>query len=169
MWLRCVPYDSMAYSWHWPMKNGSVCGWKEGRKTCGIYETGTHFTKHFYITIQIWWKFHLAVIQLLVIISQQNFTHAMTAQLSSCAKFCSDHLIGIWMRAKWNFHHIWIVMEKLWVKWSPGKQNALLVHFCDVTSLSCQWPILRLTPYRISHKICKWFYCAFCWGHIYGF
>ena len=36
-----------------------------------------------------------------------------------CAKFCSDHFISIWMGAKWNFHHIWIVMEKLLVKWSP--------------------------------------------------
>ena len=36
-----------------------------------------------------------------------------------CAKYCSDHFISIWMRAKWNFHHIWIVMEKLLVKWAP--------------------------------------------------
>ena len=37
-----------------------------------------------------------------------------------CAKFCSDTFISIWMRGKWNFHHIWIVMEKLLVKWAPG-------------------------------------------------
>ena len=37
-----------------------------------------------------------------------------------CAKYCSDHYIIIWMRANWNFHHIWIVMEKLLVKWAPG-------------------------------------------------
>ena len=37
-----------------------------------------------------------------------------------CAKYCSDHFISIWMRAKWNFHHIWIVMEKLLVKWAPA-------------------------------------------------
>ena len=37
-----------------------------------------------------------------------------------CAKHCSDHYISIWMRAKWNFHHIWIAMEKLLVKWAPG-------------------------------------------------
>ena len=36
-----------------------------------------------------------------------------------CAKFCSDHSISNGMRAKWNFHHIWIVMEKLLVKWTP--------------------------------------------------
>ena len=36
-----------------------------------------------------------------------------------CAKYCSDHFISIWMRAKWNFHHIWNVMEKLLVKCAP--------------------------------------------------
>ena len=40
-----------------------------------------------------------------------------------CAKYCGDHFISIWMRAKWNFHHIWIVMEKLFVKWAPGQIN----------------------------------------------
>ena len=43
---------------------------------------GTHFTNDFSITIQIRWKFHLALIQLLVIISRQNLAHATTAQLS---------------------------------------------------------------------------------------
>ena len=37
-----------------------------------------------------------------------------------CAKYCSDHFIIIWIRAQWNFHHIWIVMEKLLVKWAPA-------------------------------------------------
>ena len=44
--------------------------------------TGTHFTNNFPITIQMWRKFHLTLIQLLVIISQQNLAHATTAQLS---------------------------------------------------------------------------------------
>ena len=43
---------------------------------------GTHFTNDFSITIQIRWKFHLALIQLLVIISRQNLAHDTTAQLS---------------------------------------------------------------------------------------
>ena len=45
-----------------------------------------------------------------------------------CAKYCSDHYIIIWMRAKWNFHHIWIVMEKLLVKWAPDKQSHSIEH-----------------------------------------
>ena len=46
-------------------------------------EPGTHLTNvnNFSIAIQTRWKFHLTLIQLLVIISQQNFAHATTAQL----------------------------------------------------------------------------------------
>ena len=47
-----------------------------------VYCAGTHFTNDSSITIQIRWKFHLALIQLLVLISQQNLAHATTAQLS---------------------------------------------------------------------------------------
>ena len=43
--------------------------------------SGTQFTIDFPITIQIRWKLHLNVIQLLMIISQQNFVHATTVQL----------------------------------------------------------------------------------------
>ena len=38
-------------------------------------------------------------------------SHGRTAVVP-CAKFCSDHFIKMWMRVWWNFHHIWIVMEK---------------------------------------------------------
>ena len=52
----------------------------------------------------------------------------------SCAKYCSDHFVSIWMRAKWNFHHIWIVMEKLLVKWAPVphflNSSPLVTHVC---------------------------------------
>ena len=34
-----------------------------------------------------------------------------------CAKSCSDGLIKIWMKTKWKTCHIWIVKEKLFVKW----------------------------------------------------
>ena len=37
----------------------------------------------------------------------------------ACAKFCCDVIISNWIRAKWNFHHIWIVMKKSLVKWVP--------------------------------------------------
>ena len=88
---------------------------------CWRWDTGAHFTNDFSITIQIRWKFHLALIQLLMTISQQNFgTCHDSPAVVPCAKYCSDHFISIWMGAKWNFHHIWIVMEKLLVKWAPG-------------------------------------------------
>ena len=37
------------------------------------------------------------------------------------AKFCSDMITSNWIRAKWNFHQIWIVIEKSLVKWVPGQ------------------------------------------------
>ena len=38
----------------------------------------------------------------------------------ACAKFCCDLIISNWIRSKWNFRWIWIVMEKSLVKWVPG-------------------------------------------------
>ena len=35
------------------------------------------------------------------------------------AKFCSNMITSNWIRTKWNFHWIWIVMEKLLVKLVP--------------------------------------------------
>ena len=46
----------------------------------------------------------------------------------ACAKFCCDVIISNWIRAKWNFHHIWIVMEKSLVKWVP---EPLALYFID--------------------------------------
>ena len=48
----------------------------------------------------------------------------------ACAKFCCDMITSNWIRAKWNFHRIWIVMEKSLVKW------VLVVLCCDVVTLS---------------------------------
>ena len=62
-----------------------------------------------------------------------------------CVKHCSDHFISIWMRAKWNFHHIWIVMEKLLVKWAPGSQSGAL---CRTGYLSETY--LKLKPSEVS-------------------
>ena len=53
-----------------------------------------------------------------------------------CAKFCSDHCIRIEVRVKWNFHRIWIAMEKPLVKRAPGSG------IMTVCRLSC-WPYFR--------------------------
>ena len=42
---------------------------------------GAHFTNIFAISIQIWWKFHFDLIQILKNQSQQTVSHAMAAQL----------------------------------------------------------------------------------------
>ena len=42
-----------------------------------------------------------------------NFcTYHHSTAVVPCTKFCSDHCIGIEMRAKRHFHRIWIAMEK---------------------------------------------------------
>ena len=61
-------------------------------------------------------------ISLTIFPSQFKFDGNFSPAVVPCAKYCSDHFISIWIGAKWNFHHIWIVMEKLLVKWAPGLQ-----------------------------------------------
>ena len=46
------------------------------------YTPGAHFTNDFSITIQMWWKFHFALIQVLIKWSLQNLAHGTTAELS---------------------------------------------------------------------------------------
>ena len=46
------------------------------------WKPGAHFTNNFAITIQMWWKFHFALIQVLIKWSLQNLAHGTTAWLS---------------------------------------------------------------------------------------
>ena len=46
-----------------------------------------------------------------------------------CAKFCRDMITSNWIKAKWNFHRIWIVMEKSLVKWVPDQRWSKLFTF----------------------------------------
>ena len=76
---------------------------------------GTSFTDNFFITIQMWWKFHYSIIQILIKWSLQYLAHGAVV---ACAKFCCDMITSNWIRAKWNFHRIWIVREKSLAKWA---------------------------------------------------
>ena len=79
-------------------------------------KAGAHFTNNFSITFQMWWKFHFALIQILIKWSLQYLAHATTAGLS----WHVPNVVAIWSSVvEWNFHHIWIVMEKSLVKWVP--------------------------------------------------
>ena len=49
---------------------------------CGCWCAGAHFTNNFSITIQMWWKFNFALIQIQIKWSLQNFAHDTTAVLS---------------------------------------------------------------------------------------
>ena len=76
-----------------------------------LYITGTHFTNDFSITIQIRWKFHLALIQLLMTISQQNLANCTTAQLS-----CNvPNIVAITLLVfGWEQNEIFITFELWW-------------------------------------------------------
>ena len=77
-----------------------------------------------------------------------------------CAKYCSDHFISILMRAKWNFHHIWNVMEKLLVKWSPGPQRICRC-WTGVLHFDYWWyPIMFCMEHGIVPCRYEWIYAA---------
>ena len=72
---------------------------------------GTHFTNEFSAPIQIGWKFHLALVKLLVIILQQNLTHATTAKLSCHV----PNIVAITVLAfGWEQNEISITFELWW-------------------------------------------------------
>ena len=70
----------------------------------------SHFTNDFSITIQTWWIFQFALIQILLEWLPQNFVHDMIAKLL-------DLMTRSWITTKWNCHQIWIVIENCLVKW----------------------------------------------------
>ena len=53
---------------------------------------GDHFTNNFSITIQMWWKFHFAIIQILIKWSLQSLAHGTTAGLS----WHVPNVVAIW-------------------------------------------------------------------------
>ena len=82
----------------------------------------------------------------------------------SCAKYCSDHIIKIWMRTKLTFRHIWILIEKLLVKWAPDLRanvwvrisvniHILILPWIFITSLSQFYEIrIFIFPYKLHDR-----------------
>ena len=61
-----------------------------------------------------------------------------------CTNFCSDHCIVIEMRAKRNFHRIWIAREKPLVKRGP---------VCPTLGHTCGW---HIAGWETSARQCEW-------------
>ena len=61
--------------------------------------------------------------------------HDSTAVMSG-AKFCSEHFIRIWMKAKWNFPHIWILKGIFFSEMSPK------LPFCNQCLTPCSIPMM---------------------------
>ena len=81
----------------------------------------------FSIVIQIWWKTCHFGRQ---IVTKFCTCHDSTAVLA-CAKFCNDYVVKIKARAKWTFHWILIVMEKILRSW-----NGLLNQMANILQMT---------------------------------
>ena len=55
----------------------------------------------------------------------------------ACAKICSNGFLEIWIRAKGNSHHIWIVMEKSSAKWALVP----VLLYSNITIWCCHKPL----------------------------
>ena len=74
------------------------------------HHAGTHFI-NFSITIQMWWKFHFALIQIIMKWSLQNFAHGTTAVLS----WHMQHFVAIGFPAiELQLNKIYIEFELWW-------------------------------------------------------
>ena len=83
----------------------------------------------------------------------------------ACGKFCCNMVISNWITAKWNFHRIWIVMEKSLVKWARTTVSVDFTHirhhcFTDTGSiihlntLECCYN--KVQSNRMLHTSLKW-------------
>ena len=122
----------------------------------------------FSITIQIQQKFHLAVIQLPMIILQQNFAHATTAQLSyhvqnfvaitSLLLGCEENEISIDFEFRWkncsemsprspfcicSDTRVVVTCAKCWLDWlMPGiniRAHSISAKFGSRAEKNCLW------------------------------
>ena len=109
-WRGRNPFSQWERSFLWKLHSHWL-------KDCDSIKTGpsayevTHFTNNFSITIQIRRKFRLAVIHLLVILSQQNFVNATTAQLPCHVQ---NFVAIISLEFGWEQNEISITFELWW-------------------------------------------------------
>ena len=96
--------------------------------------SGAHFTNNFSITIQMWWKFHFAPIQILIKWSLQYLAHGTTAGLS-------------WHVP--NFVAIWSPVIEL----EPKQEHVLHIHFIV---LGCP-ALFNITKSKSGLKPCIFF------------
>ena len=76
-----------------------------------LFVPGAHFTNNFSITIQMWWKFHFALIQILIKWSLQYLAHGTTAGLS----WHVPNFVAIWSPViELKLNEIFIKFELWW-------------------------------------------------------
>ena len=121
------------------------------------FDPGDHFTNNFSNTIQMWWKFDFALFQILKKWLLQNLAHGMTAGLL----WHVLNFVAIWspvieLRAKWNFHRIWIVMEKSLLKQIGRFRTVTPVWFTNGYEMMHKaWSSIEEVPYCFSRSSVK--------------
>ena len=77
-----------------------------------------------------------------------------------CAKFHIGHFITIWKISGWNFHHIWITMEKTFVKWIPELKTWHLIcnSVLQQVEITDWGQVMHICIHRLcNHWFIKWF------------
>ena len=78
---------------------------------------GAHFETDLSIAMQIWWKFILLPsIQIIASDALKLCTWLDNCAVVACAKLCSEIITCKGVTLKQNFHRIWIMLEKWFVK-----------------------------------------------------
>ena len=106
---------SLIYAWIYRWVNNRKAG--DLRCKRAHYDVIVVFQGRFSIIIHIRWKFHSALIHVVVTWSLWHYAHGMTALLAR--QFCSDAINNNGFAIKHICHPIWIAMAKLFVKWAP--------------------------------------------------
>ena len=66
----------------------------------------------------MWWEFHFALTQTLIQLSLQKFLQIIQLSLQKILHIVRQRSMG---KILLRHGHIWIVMEKLLVKWAPDR------------------------------------------------
>ena len=104
-----------------------LIGWVQTKNQPCLYAPGAHFIYDFSIVIKMGWKFHTALIQVVVKWSLRYFAHGTTALLS----WHVQNFVAIWYRTRdSNQNHSFVEFESWWkisfVKWAPELDH----HWC---------------------------------------
>ena len=93
------------------------CGWKVTGGTPLV--PGAHFTNTFIIVLQIWWKFHSALIKGVVKWSLWNFAHGIDMMKAVLSWHVQNFIPKYYLMTELHENQFSIELGKLFMKWAP--------------------------------------------------